>query len=377
MSSELKIAFVSAGGVNFGGPEGPWDHASRLEKIGGIAIAAIVDVDEQRAGEVLAKRKAHPQYGRMYADTRLFRDVKTMLADDKLPKLDAVFIGAPPNCHGSMREPFNMELQFASAGVHQFIEKPISSFPVDEVGATRQEIQNIQLQTETQLQLSVGYMLRYHSAVMKMKELIRDNNWTITNVIARYNCGYTSIFKDSWWDIGRSGGPIIEQATHFVDLARFFAGDAVMKTVNAISVKGHHPAGKLSKMPVKEENIPAERRVPRATTAFWRTENGAICTLHHGVLMHGDYDAEFEIWGDGFKLCLVDPYGNAKLKIVDGANPEQVLHIEDDMYYTEAKAFIDAVRNGGDKETDIQSSYDDAYKTYELTWAIRNACESS
>ena len=38
MSGELRIAFIGAGGVNFGGAEGPWDHASRLEQVGGVVV---------------------------------------------------------------------------------------------------------------------------------------------------------------------------------------------------------------------------------------------------------------------------------------------------------------------------------------------------
>ena len=37
-SPVLRVGFVGAGAVNFGGPEGPWDHATRLEKIGGVEV---------------------------------------------------------------------------------------------------------------------------------------------------------------------------------------------------------------------------------------------------------------------------------------------------------------------------------------------------
>ena len=38
---ELKIAFIGAGAVNFGGGEGPWDHASRLEQIKGLRVVGV------------------------------------------------------------------------------------------------------------------------------------------------------------------------------------------------------------------------------------------------------------------------------------------------------------------------------------------------
>jgi len=33
----VKVAFIGAGCVNFGGAEGPWDHASRIENMAKVA----------------------------------------------------------------------------------------------------------------------------------------------------------------------------------------------------------------------------------------------------------------------------------------------------------------------------------------------------
>ena len=35
---KLRVGFVGAGAVNFGSGGLPWDHASRLEKIGGVQV---------------------------------------------------------------------------------------------------------------------------------------------------------------------------------------------------------------------------------------------------------------------------------------------------------------------------------------------------
>ena len=48
----MKIAFVGAGAVNFGGTEGPWDHATRLERIKGLEVVAIVDPLTEKALQV-------------------------------------------------------------------------------------------------------------------------------------------------------------------------------------------------------------------------------------------------------------------------------------------------------------------------------------
>jgi len=53
--SFMRIGFVGAGQVNFGGGEGPWDHASRLEKLFPrypLEIVGIADPDLERCKRV-------------------------------------------------------------------------------------------------------------------------------------------------------------------------------------------------------------------------------------------------------------------------------------------------------------------------------------
>ena len=40
--AELRVLFIGAGAVNFGGAEGPWDNSRRLEGEGGVLIVAII-----------------------------------------------------------------------------------------------------------------------------------------------------------------------------------------------------------------------------------------------------------------------------------------------------------------------------------------------
>ena len=66
-----------------------------------------------------------------------------------------------------------------------------------------------------------------------------------------------------------SAGPIIEQGTHFCDLSRYFGGDVDISSVQAHSLEWHENAGRLSKMPVDENAISPENRIPRVTAATW------------------------------------------------------------------------------------------------------------
>jgi predicted dehydrogenase len=59
-------------------------------------------------------------------------------------------------------------------------------------------------------------MFRYALFSEKIKSLIKENNRPVVCYNARYNSTYTSIVSPFWWNTTYSGGPIVEQATHFV-----------------------------------------------------------------------------------------------------------------------------------------------------------------
>jgi predicted dehydrogenase len=201
-------------------------------------------------------------------------------------------------------------------------------------------------------------------------------------LLARYNCAYAQINKSSWWDIRGSGGPIVEQATHFCDLARVLGGEADTASVTATCIPADSPAGRLAAVPLDadgesmEHDIPGEFRVPRVTVATWRFRDGGVANLAHACLLHGrKYESELEVWGDGLRMVLSDPYGECRLSIrrPHGEQTDTLDFSQDDPYLTQDAAFLEAVRTR--KPTAVRCPYSDAFRTHELTWAIRRAAE--
>ena len=375
MPENLKIGFIGAGGVNFGGAEGPWDHASRLEKIGHLTVVGVADPDTERAEKALAAREAGSA-AKMYAKAKVFSDYREMLEQ---ARPDAVFIGVPPDAHARCEPPKDMEIACAEAGAHVFLEKPLAAWPPEEMAGVAEAMATA---AERGLILSVGYMFRYSRAVETMRQILGESPGGVRAVLARYDCAYSLIAKVEWWDVRLSGGPIVEQATHFCDLARYLAGDADLSTVSAVQIGPDEPAGTLSDMPAGRDGRPADAGVPmqfrtaRATAAVWRFENGAVGSLTHGVLLHGQkYESELEVWADGLRMVLQDPYGLCRLHVrrPHAERTETIDFAGDDPYLSEDEAFIEAIR-GGDA-SGIRSPYADAIKTYQLTWAIRRAAE--
>ena len=195
----------------------------------------------------------------------------------------------------------------------------------------------------------------------------------------RYVSAYPPITKQFWWNKQMSCGPVVEQGTHFADLCRFIAGEVNLETVQAQSVEYFDPAGKLSALKINESAIPENDRIPRMTSASWSTKDGALCSFNHCLALHGSkYETCIEVYCDGWQFRLVDFYGNPTLYIrspSSDSNEEIFTFQDDDPYFGEFSTFIDACENRGPNL--ILSTFEDAARTYQLTWAIREASEKA
>ncbi|KAH8107119.1 putative oxidoreductase C terminal-domain-containing protein [Cristinia sonorae] len=382
-TDDFNVVFVGAGNIMFGSDEGPWNHSFRFEhKLGPrLKVVALIDPAVDRATAVLAK-KCETFVRSAYENTRVFRNLEEFIKN--LSKKDtprAFVIGTPPMFRGTMQSGRDVELQIMKhfPGVALFVEKPISTGPVGEIEEAFKVAKTIR---ESGTLCSVGYMLRYLKAVQMMKQIIDENNLTVMATIARYACAYEAIAKPDWWNKSKSAGPIIEQGTHFCDLSRYFGGEVDMATVVAHSLEWDENAGHLSKMQIDETAIAPEDRIPRVTSATWKYESGAVGNFIHVIALQGhDYSCELEVYADGYQLKLVNPYVQPVLHVRKPGNDHEEIHRfpDDDPFFSEISVWIDNIEDiEEDPETSqILSSYEDACKTYALTWAIREASELS
>ncbi|PSR74105.1 hypothetical protein PHLCEN_2v10061 [Hermanssonia centrifuga] len=293
----------------------------------------------------------------------------------------AFVVGSPPMFRGTTQPGRDIERQILKhfPGVALFIEKPIATGPSGEIEEAFKVAKHI---SDSGAVCSVGYMLRYLKAVQMMKQILEENNLTVMATVARYATAYEAIAKPDWWDKARSAGPIVEQGTHFCDLSRYFGGDVDISTVSAHSLEWYENAGQLSKMQVDETAIPPENRIPRVTAATWKYESGAVGSFTHLVALQGhDYSCELEVYADGYQLKLVNPYVQPVLYIRRPGSDLEETHrfADDDPFFSEISVLIDNIEDiEEDPETaQILCTFEDACKSYQLTWAIREASERS
>ena len=126
--------------------------------------------------------------------------------------LDLVAICLPPFAHED-------EVAWAAErGIHVFIEKPIA---LTAAHAWRM----VEAAEAAGIVTQVGFMYRFGAAVQRLKEMIDSGEAGPVGLMsARYFCN--ALHADWWRRRDRSGGQLVEQVIHMVDLMRFLVGEA-------------------------------------------------------------------------------------------------------------------------------------------------------
>lgn len=127
--------------------------------------------------------------------------------------LDLVVICLPPFAHSDEVE------AAAQYGIHVFIEKPIAL-------SSERAWRMVEAAEKAGIKTQVGFMFRFGAAIERLKEWIAsDEIGPVGLMSARYFC---NSLHASWWrDRSKSGGQLVEQVIHMVDLMRYIMGEAV------------------------------------------------------------------------------------------------------------------------------------------------------
>lgn len=307
--ARLRVGFVGAGGIAH-------RHLGVLATMDDVEVAGIADPAADRA-EAAAER----------AGARAFAGHEDMLA---ALELDALWICVPPFAHGAP------ERAAIAAGLPFFVEKPIS---LD--AALAREID--EAVRRAGLVTAVGYHWRYLDTVDEARRLLRDNP---AQLLSGYWLDQTP--PPEWWRRAeRSGGQIVEQATHIIDLARFLAGDVT-------EVYGLASRRERADFPGLD--------IPTASTATLRFASGAIANLAATCLLRWNHRVGLHVFADGLALELTDHD-----IMVDVGRGRPVRGAEGDPVWRADRAFLDAVKGDDDR---IRTSYAEALKTHLVALAV-------
>lgn len=304
-------------------------HLDNLLSIEGVEIIAIVGTNKERLDKI----------GKKVPNARLYNNHKDMF--DHETELVAVYICIPPSTHG------DAEILAAQHGVHLYVEKPIElsmeraltiSKAIDEAGIIS----------------CVGYQERYSPEIEHVKDYIKSQK--IGLVSGRWIGDMPGVH---WWrNKETSGGQIVEQSTHIIDMLRYLFGEA--STVYSSGMKGI-----ITDVP--------NYNVEDGSSTVITFESGIVATVLTGCYVEpiADY------LGVGIQIIgqdtIVDYIWDKEVSYTTNKGINKV-EFDGQSHLKATQVFIEAIRTNHPEL--IKSSYSDACKTLAITLAANKSMET-
>ena len=190
----LRTAILGCGGFAHRHAANLVGQASKFE------IVAFCDRHPERAQALSAR----------YTDGRaaVFSDHHALLA---AAALDLCVVCLPPYGHSD-------EVEAAAArGVHLLLEKPIAL-------SSEQAWRMVAAAERAGIKTQVGFMTRFGAAIARFKQMLdAGETGPVGLMSARYFCNQ---LHAPWWrDRDKSGGQLVEQVIHLLDLMRYVMGE--------------------------------------------------------------------------------------------------------------------------------------------------------
>jgi myo-inositol 2-dehydrogenase/D-chiro-inositol 1-dehydrogenase len=315
----LRLALIGAGWIT---PS----HLTALDRLGRTRLVAVVSTREESARAIAEPRGAAAYTG---------GDIERML-DEQHP--DVAYVCVPPSAAVTILE------RVVERGIPFLTEKPLAATDAEGPARIAAAV------AERDLVAAVGYHFRALPALAEVRDRLTGNPAHLFT--ARWLSGTPS---PAWWlreELG--GGQVVEQATHWYDLARYLVGEAAV--VAAVSTR-------------EEPVVPAGADVVDATAAVLRFDSGAIGSFANSRRI-ATGTVEVEIATSDLLITIrrvgEDP-GGCEVVFADGDGVTTVPPGRDP-YEVQAETFLDAVEAGDPMR--VLSSYGDALKTDRLTRAV-------
>lgn len=277
-------------------------HADILATLDDVRLVGFCDQDLP-AAEAFAQRYGP---GPVYQDWgRMFEDLD----------LDLVYICLPPFAHS------DEVAQACRHGVHIFLEKPIA--------LTSELARSMAAEVaRSKVKCQVGFMYRFGEAAEWLKRRIGDAEAAQAFMVARYSCNSLH----SWWwrDKAKSGGQLVEQAIHLIDLARYFLGEP--ESVYSSQENLFHQG--VEGYTVEDAS---------ATVIRFRSSSLAVMAATNGAIP-GRWDCDWRIVLPGLTADFADP-NHATLHSTEAAWPSlTTIASEKDMYRALTLDLLEAIR---------------------------------
>ncbi|GAC1313903.1 MAG: hypothetical protein NVSMB2_02610 [Chloroflexota bacterium] len=313
----MKVGIVGTGGVAI-------RHLGVLRQIPSVDLVGHVSANLARADAQAT------QWG-----GKAYTELQHMLDSDHP---DAVWVCVTPDRHGPL------EAALIARNVPFFVEKPLSvDLSTAEAIAARLD--------RTSLVVGVGYKLRALDTLPLVRQMLHERPARM--VVAAW---HDRTPQAPWWcDVARSGGQIVEQATHLVDLARILLGEPDL--VSAVTQR-------------VARALFAEATVDEVTAALLRFPHNVPGTLTATCLLDGTLAAHIQLICEGRVVTVSE----RSVLVQTGSDTREILS-HTDPFLAEDTAFIGALEAGD--PTQVLCTYSDALRTHRVCIAIQEATHTA
>ena len=254
---EVRVGIIGCGGIANG------KHMPSLKKLENVRMVAFCDIIEEKA------KAAAEKYGT--PDAKVYTDYKELLKDGSI---EVVHVLTPNKEHSFI------SIDAMRAGKHVMCEKPMAKTAIE-------AREMVRVAKETGKKLSIGYQSRQKQASIFAKKYIDDGAlgeiyYANTYAIRRRGTPNWGVFLN---EEEQGGGPIIDIATHSLDLTLYLMNNYEPEVViGKTHKKLEHPEDGNAWGDKGVSTTPLEE----SACAFIRMKNGATIMLETSWALNTD-----------------------------------------------------------------------------------------
>ena len=334
MKEKLRVGLIGCGGIS-------GSHLPHLSTSEDVELVAFCDIVVERAEAKVAKHGG-----------KAFDNAEKMLAESNL---DAAYILIPTYAHGAP------ERACVAAKVPFLVEKPLGLHPED--------LKKLSAEVEASGLITVaGFMNRYRKSVNRAKDLLADDPGILLDgawiggppmdVEGDY---FAKNPIGQWWPIKeKSGGQMVEQVIHTVDLARYLCGEVT-------EVFAYAATGFNKKLP----NLVPNYTNDDAMVLSLKFASGMVGNLMSCCAAAAGGPIFLNIWAGKHSIKFTGWEHTVAIKTAGEKEEEIIKGDIDDIFPTEDRTFIDAVKTGD--RSKIKCNHADGVKTTLLALAANES----
>lgn len=317
----VRVAVLGAGGV-------ARRHVEVLSSLEGVEVVTVADPERARA-DALAD----------LAGARACSSVEEAL-DAGRP--DAAYVCVPPFAHG------DPERAVIARGLPMFVEKPVGT----DLTVARELAD---LVAAAGLATATGYHWRCSDVLGEVRDRL-----AVAPAYAASGYWLDKRPPVGWWaHTDRSGGQVVEQLTHVVDLARLLLGEVTEVYAAGVRVPASQPV---------RAHEGDRGDVDDATVATLRFAGGAVASLTATSLLDLKHRAALHLFSRGL-VTEVDETGAA---FVGADGRTEVTPTEDPKLVVD-REFVEVVR--GEREA-ASAPYAEALRSHAVAWSVAESART-